>query len=307
MNLRKLLLFTLMFATVVCCQTFAETAQFGYVNVATVVLLHPTMKHFDPMSKLFKLDALKNIDSEERIEENRLKYRVDLNKLEDELKAIESKRIELEEIYLERSENIIASEEQLNSMSNKEKKAYEEKRAKLENDYTKEADELRLKAAYAKQRIEAFRKKEKYTNFATQGETNQLFSLILDDVYEAIKAVTKKKQLSFVFNSSAEITYIESQMTAENRLSEFFDNFKEILDNPDGKVITGAAITSWLEEKNFTFLNCSDPRLFSFVITGGVDLTPEVIDYVYAKHKVGKEQRDFIKEYFEKIVKNQGN
>ncbi len=305
MNLKKLFSLVLMLLTMTCYQSFAETNQFGYVNVATVVLLHPTMKHFDPMTKLFKFEALKNIDSEERIEANLLKYRVELNKLEDELKAIEAKRIELEEIFLERSQHLESIQNQIKSDA--ERKDFEQKRAKLENEYVKEAGELRIKANYAQKKIDAFKKTEKYSNFVSQGETNQLFSLILDDVYEAINAVTKEKKLSFVFNSSAEITYIENQMTAENHLEAFFDHFKELLDNPDGKVIAGASISSWLDEKNFTFLNCSDPRLFSFVVTGGIDLTPEVIDHIYAKHKIGKEQREFIKEYFDKIIKSKGN
>ena len=36
-------------------------SQFGYVNVSDAVLLHPTMRHFDIKTKLFKLEALKGI------------------------------------------------------------------------------------------------------------------------------------------------------------------------------------------------------------------------------------------------------
>ena len=69
----------------------------------------------------------------------------------------------------------------------------------------------------------------------------------------------------------------------------------------------GAAFSSWLGEKNSTFLNCNDRRMTSFVMMGGLNMTPAVIDYIYQKHKVGKEQRDFIIEYFSKIVNNEEN
>ena len=47
---------------------YAQTtqSQFGYVNVADAVLLHPTMRNFDIKTKLFKLEALKGINREKR-------------------------------------------------------------------------------------------------------------------------------------------------------------------------------------------------------------------------------------------------
>ena len=306
MNAKKLLLVILMLLTILCYQSYAETSQFGYVNIANVMLLHPTMKHFDPISKRFKIEALKDVDKNQRLEENKLNYQKNLNKLEDELKALEAKRVEIEEVYLERSEHMISNALQGN-MSEKDRKDYEEKRAKLDLEYSKEADNLRLKILYAKKRIESFESNALYTGYASQGETNKLFSLMLDDVYEAIKAVNKRKNLSFVFNSSSEIGFEDGNVAAQNCLEEFFDNFKETLANPDGKVVTAAAFKSWLDEKNTVFWTCSDKRMSTFVLVGGVDLTVDVIDYIYEKYKIGKEQREFVKEYFEKIVKNQDN
>ena len=39
-----------------CGKLYAQApqSQFGYVNVADAMLLHPTMRYFDPISKRFK-------------------------------------------------------------------------------------------------------------------------------------------------------------------------------------------------------------------------------------------------------------
>ncbi len=284
-------------------KAYAQQNQFGYVNIANAMLLHPTMQYFDSQSKRFRIEAYKGVIAEERIEENRLNFRKEMNRLEDELKALEAKRIENEEIYAERSEHMVIPDENLKKMGQKEIKAYETRRAKLDKDFYDEADRLRVKIIHAKDRIKNYEKNAIYTNYLSQGETSQLFSQMLDDVYEAVNAVVKRKKLAFVFNSSSEISYTDGNVVAENRLEDFFKNFKETIKNPDGKTVMAASFKSWLQEKNTAFWNCSDSRISSFVLYGGEDLTVEVIDHIYAKYKIGKEQRDFIKEYFEKIDK----
>jgi hypothetical protein len=301
LNIITLLLF--------CNNLYGQTQQnqFGYVNVADAMLLHPTMRYFDPVSKRFKLEALKGVNPEKRMEENKTNFKAELNKLEENVKELEAQRNELNNNYYAELKKIMISEEKLKSMSVQEKNKYNEKRTKIDNKHNNEADELRKKIFYAKQKIESFKNNSLYTGLSTQGETSQLFSLMLDDVYDAMGAVAKHYNVSFVFNSSAEICFIEGRMTASNPMGDFLDNFEQTVQDRDGKKIMGAAFSSWLGEKNSTFLNCNDRRMTSFVMMGGLNMTPAVIDYIYQKHKVGKEQRDFIIEYFSKIVNNEEN
>ena len=128
--------------------------QFGYVNIANAMLLHPTMQYFDSQSKRFKIEALKGIKSEERIEENKLNFRKELNRLEDELRTLEAKRKEISEIHDERSQHLRLSDDALKKMGGKEIKAYEDRRAKLDKEYYDEADKIRIKIIHAKERIE---------------------------------------------------------------------------------------------------------------------------------------------------------
>ena len=294
---------------VLCDSVYAQNpqSQFGYVNVADAMLLHPMMRHFDPISKRFKLEALKGVDPEKRAEENKINFKEELKKLENNVKELEEQRNEISEKYYAEIEKIFISEEKLKNMSVPQKNKYNEKKTKIDNKYHNDIDELRKKIYYAKQKVESFKNSSIYTGLSTQGETNQLFSLMLDDVYDAMGAVAKHYKVAFVFNSSSELSFREGRMTASNPMGDFLDNFEQSVQDRDGKKIMGAAFTSWLQEKNSTFLNCNDRRMTSFVMMGGLNMTPAVIDYIYQKHKVGKEQRDFIIEYFEKIVNNDEN
>jgi hypothetical protein len=265
------------------------------------------MRHFDPITKRFKLEALKGVNPEKRMEENKISFKEELEKLENNVKDLETQRTELNKKYYAEIGKMRISDEKLKRMSVQDKNKYNEKKKKLDDKHQNDADEIRKKIIHAKQKIESFKNNSMYTGLATQGETSQLFSLMLDDVYDAMGAVAKHYNVAFVFNSSAEISFIEGRMTASNPMADFLDNFEQTVQDRDGKKIMGAAFSSWLEEKNSTFLNCNDRRMTSFVMMGGLNMTPAVIDYIYQKHKVGKEQRDFILEYFSKIINNDEN
>lgn len=306
MRNKRFFFIVLIIMFLVSLNLFAQSNQplFGYVNIAEVMLLHPTMKYFDTKEKKFKLEAIMKDDDdvEKRVEENKIKQRVSLYDLEDEIKKLKNKRIELEESYYSRIESLAIQEKNINQMSESQRKSYEEFKATLDTKFFNEADKLRTSLYEKEQKLEQMKNNPIGTGLTNIQETNQLFSLMLDDIYEAINQVTEENKLSFVFNSSAEISFLEGRITTPNQLSYFFDEYQKDLDNPDTKKIVGAGIYAWLDEKNTVFLNCNDHRLNTFVISGGVNLTPFVIDKIYEKYKIGKEQRDFIKEYFEKIA-----
>ena len=72
MKATKYVLYALTALVVFSGTLFAEATQsFGYVNVADALLLHPTIRHFDPVSKRFKLEALKGVNPEKRLEQNK--------------------------------------------------------------------------------------------------------------------------------------------------------------------------------------------------------------------------------------------
>lgn len=304
MNTNKYLLISILFIAFSSITLLADNQQFGYVNVADALLLHPTMRHFDPANKLFKIDVLKLTSPEKRIEENQVKFKEKLSKLNKELEELEKEKLESSDKHQKDLQALTTSTGDINSLSESQKKKFNEKKETINKEFFENAATTRKKIVALKNRIKECEKEGLYTGFASQGETSRIFSLMLDDVYEAMNAIATHYKVSFVFNSSAEINYIEGRWLSTNPLPEFFDNYEEIVQERDGKKITGAAFTSWLTERNSTFLNCNDRRLSAFVMKGGVNMTPAVIDYIYQKHKISKEHRDFVIEYFSKYVNN---
>ncbi len=292
-----------------CENLYAQNSQsqFGYVNVSDAVLLHPTMRHFDIKTKLFRLEALKGVNREKRIEENKQESKAKLDNLTMKIKELESSKKELEEEYQKKVKKITLPPEKIKDMSESAKKSYNEKKNLLETEYLIKADKLRKQIYVANKELGNFVSKPIDAGLTSPKETDQIFSLILDDVYDAMEAVAAHYKVAFVFNSSAEIAYIESGVTIDNPMSEFLDNFDQIVSSKDGKKITGEGLNAWLGTKNSAFKNGNDRRLTAFVMKGGLNMTPAVVDYIYQKHKIGEDQRKFILEFFEKILNNEGN
>lgn len=309
MNKYLKIFFTILFL-MIHISSFSQPMQhFGYVNVIDAMMLHPTMRYFDTSTKRFSLAAFKGINIEERIEEDKVKIRIEINRLNDELKKYDDKLKEMEETYLERSEHLIKSNESLNSMTKKRRKKYEEDRAAMQAEYFSKSAEVRRKAFPIKEKIKKLEQSSKYSGYTNEKETRSLFSLMLDDVYEAMNACAKMHNCSFVFNSSAKINYIETNSErfwdTPNGMPDFLDNYKKRLEEQgeeEANTITGGQLTQWLNEKDSVFKNCSDNRLSMFVMNGGINLTPDVINYIYKKHKLSKEHQKFIYDYYEKII-----
>lgn len=288
---------------------FAQSMQqFGYVNVVDVMMLHPTMRYFDLSTKRFSLAAFKEIDIQERIEEDKVKIRIEINKLNEEIKNYDDKLKEMEETYLERSSHLMKSNESLKTMTKKRRKKYEEDMAAMQAEFYSKSAEIRRKAFPIKEKVKKLEQSSKFTGYTNEKETKSLFSLMLDDVYEAMNDCAKARDCSFVFNSSASINYIEIESNVfwdiPNSMPEFFDDYKKLLkDNEESEAntIMGGHITQWLSERNSVFKNCSDNRLTMFVMNGGINLTPEVIIYIYKKYNISKENQNFIYDYYQKI------
>lgn len=309
MRSRVCFILTVLTLFMFCERIYAQTSQsqFGYVNVADAVLLHPTMRNFDIKTKLFRLEALKGINREKRIEENKQESKLKLDNLSMKIKELEKSRKELEEEYQKKVKKITLPQEKIKNMSDNEKNKYNEKKSLLETEYLVEANNIRKKIYVANKELENFVSKPINAGLTSPKETNHIFSLILDDVYDAMEAVAAHYKVNFVFNSSAEIAYIESGITIDNPIGEFLDNFDQIVSSKDGKKTTGEALNAWLGSKNSAFRNGNDRRLTAFVMKGGLNMTPAVVDYIYQKHKIGEDQRKFILEFFEKIVNNEEN
>ncbi len=179
---------------------------------------------------------------------------------------------------------------------------YNEERKSIDLEFTRKLRALRTEIKKVQNSIAKLNQDSAYVEHASHEETRKVFTLILDELYEAIDAVAKFYKIPFVFNSSFAFERNTDQATITNPMPEFFKELDyRLSEDPEGKLTVSAGIKAWLDLKNNNLVNCSDPRLTNFVLKGGVNMTPAVVDYIYQKHEISKSHRDFIQEYFRTV------
>ncbi|MBU1105979.1 MAG: hypothetical protein KKB51_04850 [Candidatus Riflebacteria bacterium] len=278
-----------------------DQVQFGYVNLAEAVLLHPFMKDFDSAPRRFRITAIKG-DHEKTRAENQAKAKEEIDQAQKELKKLEEDRRNEESDYTVQLQKLILQKNADPKSGEISMEKYNVERKSIDLEFTRKLHSLRIEIQKVQNRIAKLNQESVYAEHASYEETSQVFSLILDDLYEAVDAVAKFYKIPFVFNSSFEFSRNTSQVNITNPMPEFFKDLDyRLSEDPEGKLTVGAGIKSWLDLKNNNLVNCVDPRLTSFVIKGGVNMTPAVVDYIYQKHEIGKSHRDFIQDYFRKV------
>ncbi len=276
-------------------------AQFGYVNVANAVLLHPLMKEFDAKPRRFKLSALKDDQGQLR-NQNMEKLKKELSDAQSEYKKLEDERIATEKDYTVALQKLSNKKFPGTPSGDLSLEKYNQERTQIDIEFTRKLKSTREDLKKVQNRIAQMNQESEYVSHASHEETHKVFGLILDDVYEAVDAVAKFYKIPFVFNSSFEFARTTNQMTLSNPMPEFFSSLDQRLsEDPEGQLTVAAGITSWLEMKNNNLVNCSDARLTSFVLKGGVNMTPAVVDYIFQKHEISKSHRDFMQDYFKKV------
>lgn len=303
MKLIRLILLVAAVLLVISGQAKAQEApQFGYVNVADAVMLHPLMKEFDASARRFKLSALKG-DQEGKSQERRQKAESEVKTIQAEMDKLSEEKKKIENTYLENLKKLQGTKIS-DGTSGKSQDQYNKEKARIDSAFFGDSRNLNQEIQKLQARLNELNLSAEYAGHASFEETSQIFSLILDDVYEGVEAVSKFYKIGFVFNSSFEFARISSKMLSVNPMPEFFGKLSEKLSEEEGRLTLGAALNAWLSNRNDNLVNCDDRRLTSFVLKGGLNMTPAVVDYIYQKHEVSKDHRDFIQEYFKKAVSN---
>ena len=300
---KKLMVFLLVFASLYMQSALQaqDQVQFGYVNLAEAVLLHPLMKDFDAKPRRFRITAIKG-DVEKVRTQNLAKIKSEVEQAQKELKTLEENRRKEESEYTKQLQNLIKQKNTSPKSGEISMEKYNEERKSVDLEFTRKLRALRIEMQKVQNSIAKLNQESEYAEHASHEETQKVFALILDELYEAVDAVSKFYKIPFVFNSSFEFSRNSNEVTITNPMPEFFKDLDyRLSEDPEGKITVAAGIKGWLDLKNNNLVNCIDPRLTNFVIKGGVNMTPAVVDYIYQKHEISKSHRDFIQDYFRKV------
>ncbi|HMM61547.1 MAG TPA: hypothetical protein PKC25_15620, partial [Candidatus Rifleibacterium sp.] len=222
--------------------TAQEAPQFGYVNVADAVMLHPLMKEFDASARRFKLSALKG-DQEGKGRERRQKAESEVKTIQAEIEKLGEEKKKIENTYLENLKKLQGTKLS-GATSGKSQDQYNKEKARIDSAFFGDSRNLNQEIQKLQARLNELNISAEYAGHASFEETSQVFSLILDDVYEGVEAVSKFYKIGFVFNSSFEFARISSKMLSVNPMPEFFGNISEKLNEEEGKLTLGAALNA---------------------------------------------------------------
>ena len=306
-----LLLFLVLCVTSSAPVAAKEAPQFGYINVAQAVAFHPLMALLDIKSGRFHPNALglrapkEKADAREALITKRKKLLEDRKLLGKQIEKINDQ-------FKKRLGELSGLQAKINSLPEQSRtpvvKQYNKKKALLDQEFWAKREKVELELDRANSELESLKTENALLHLTTIDETQQVFKIMLDDIFTAVDAVSEHYKVAFVFNSSFTIERTPSnpKFTPVNPMGEFFKQkltrpAKDILlkHGENGQAPMYTTFTYWNGCQRWAFQNCMDSRLDRMFIKGGVNMTPAVVDYVLQKHKIDKYHRDVLQTYFE--------
>jgi Skp family chaperone for outer membrane proteins len=284
---------------------------FGYVNVSQALAFHPVMAKMDVRFGRFDPAALGS-----QAPGNRDQARQDLagkRKVHLELRTqLEKELAQIDTAYQGRMKELSPLQQRLNSLPASAQSPfladYQKRKAAIDQDFWKKRVVVQEKLTKVESTLKELIQENDRLHLTTLEETQKVFKLMLDDIYEAIESVAKHYKVAFVINSSFTVERLAVQpgLTDDNPLPKFFatpfpGKPEEALmaHGSDGTPPLIMSLSYWNASQRWAFQNCLDPRLDRMFVKGGVNMTSAVVDLVYQKHKIDQAHREIVGRFLE--------
>lgn len=271
----------------------------GIVDMNAIILLHPDMAKFKPDYKLFVSDIASKDDP--AYSRKMSTVRAEIANLKKEIKEAQ-KAIEAEEFDFNNA-RVKADNEYKNSIKGNvgtdtlllQQTIYNQELIRLDREHSSD---------YKKYTNQIFNKQteiaklEQYLNIAnltSPKETKEKFKAIVDEVRKTVIKLQKKYGLSIVLNIPAN----RKKYKVEDEYIDFSLNdifkAKEIFSEPNGiraedmKNDIEAKTAIWLEKESSIFDEYNEIMPKGGIVSGGRDLTKDVLIELYRRYKVNDE------------------
>lgn len=295
-------------AIVFCCTQAsfaAEKPAFGFTNVSQAMMLHPLMAKFRIKEGRFLPEALKDKGPKDYE-----KARKDLGKkrkiLVEKLQKLEEKLQKADKKHAKSIADLNMKQNLKDSSPTSSSDEYNKKKNELNSKFWIQRRDLQKQIDAVKKELKEVVDENELMHLTTREETDQVFKIMLDDIYEAIDVVANHYKVDFVFNSSfsVERTAINPSFTPVNPMGKFLGtdfnrDAAEVLfkHGPNGEAPLSMTLGYWSACQRWALRNLIDNRIDKMIIKGGLNMTPAVIDFVYQKYNVAPGHRDIIQEF----------
>ncbi len=278
-----------------------QVPQFGHCNTAMAVMLHPLMAKLDTATGRFRSSALPNGttlvgQAAVELEAKRKALFKETDALRQEIAGVNQEFIgKLHE--LNRDQDKRAPDQSSPTPSTEE---YSNKRRELEHEHRQKIISVRERLSFKESELEKLNSEATLTDLLSVTDTERVFKLILDDVYEAANVVIEREKLPFVFNSatSANVPLPAAGFTTDNPIAEILNTSKPAKSTADQEYSAMSRLYQWVTGEKSQLYFCNDMRLTRFVLKGGTDITPAVVAQVYKKHNVAQSTCDLVQKLF---------
>lgn len=303
-----------------------EPSLFGMVNLSLLYNFHPLVQTFVPSEgKFMKLDG--GIDFKKRYAERREEIRrlqIEIGDVYRLTKAIDEEKAMAQVRKWQEKERIKAEiEDWKKNPAHKEEPVPDLDRKtarmeKIDEELFAETKAFDAKKAELERKAEAANEKLKAINYLVGEEHDKQVARIVGEVKNAIDRVAKARGLSGVFNAARFYRYRRPAAKGEFDFHRVYNPAHESL--PEGLYSSGNSVKEKIaghaelgadavkhaldlqlekyreamERADATLEPFQDRNLNDFVVTGGVDVTADVLEEVLRAYKVEEETRNLI-------------
>ena len=281
-----------------------QAPQVGHCNIAMAVMLHPLMAKIDTATGRFRSNALPNGatlvgQAAVELDEQRKELIKQTSDLRQELAKVNQEFIsKLHELNRERDKAVKAGQNQPSPAPSTDE--YSNKRRSLEHEHRQKIITIRERLAAREGELEKLNVEARLTDLLPVTDTERVFKLILDDIYEAANIVIEREKLAFTFNSATTYRFAmpSGQAATENPIAGLLSQPPAAKSGSDQEFAAMSRLYRWATGEKAQLYHCDDARLSQFVVKGGKDITAEVVSEVYKKHQVPSGACDLVQKLF---------
>lgn len=281
-----------------------QAPQVGHCNIAMAVMLHPLMAQIDTATGRFRSSALPNGatlvgQAAGELEEKRKELLKEASSLRQELANVNQEFIsKLHELNRERDKAPKAGQNQSSPAPSTDE--YSNRRRSLEQEHRQNIITIRERLATREGKLEKLNAEARLTDLLPVTDTERVFKLILDDVYEAANIVIEREKLAFTFNSATTYRYAmpSGQAATENPIAELLSSRPPAKTGSDQEYAAMSRLYRWSTGEKSQLYHCGDERMTQFVVKGGKDITAAVVSEIYKKHQVPSGACDLVQKLF---------
>lgn len=277
----------------------APQTAIGKVDLKALILLHPSMRSYNPYMQGFKLNSDQVTQS--RIKQKSQEHKSELKQLQTRAKVIEG-RITATQRKYNREMEILANnyldgiETLATGPRTLKRKEYNLKKSQTESEYAARLQSYGIELIQIEDKIAQLERLSYEPGYTGPEETQKRFNNIINEIRQYTKQIAGRKGIEIVLNSKSrdlnKFKQKDTVLAPDLNYNKIFQMpFPRAIRNDQPAIqgyysnITSLA-KSWLHSGSDILKPFSNPIIENDIFIGGQDLTIEVLTAIFKAYKI---------------------